>query len=95
MISKAKEKIENEEEDEEDYWEEIELIRGRLIGVSKARRTITLEVEEQAGSIDVFAKRYSVSEKMSDEDFDDICKLIGEQVEVVLKDEEVVKVKRE
>ena len=98
MVNKKDQEIENEEEyEDEENWEEIKVILGRLMGASKASkdsRTITLEVEEEPGSIHVFTVRYYISEKMSDEDFDYIRQLIGEQVEVILQDNEVIEVKR-
>lgn len=95
MVSETKEeeRIEDtEESSSSDSWDEIELVSGRLVGISKARRKITLEVEEDPGHPVMISVDYHVFEEMSEEDLDDLSKLIGADVEAELHDGEVVAV---
>jgi hypothetical protein len=79
---------------DEDLWDEIELVVGRLVKISRLPRRITLEVEEQPGSPLTYLVSYDVSEEMSEEDFNDLRELIGEDVEVELRDGDAASVRR-
>lgn len=87
-------KVEKAEDD--DSWEDVELVSGRLVRVSKARLEITIEVEELDHNHRpiLVPHAYSISAEMPQNDLDELRELIGVDVEAEIHDGEVVWVSR-
>lgn len=76
-----------EDESEQD-WDTLEVVEGKLVKISKSRRTVTLENEGDTPDDDMWTT-YHVHDDFDDDDFEHASNLIRHNVQAVLKDKEV------
>jgi hypothetical protein len=77
-----------QEDESEQDWDTLEVVKGKLVKISKSERTVTIE-EEGYTADETRWTTYQVCDDFDDSDFEDASDLIGHSVQAVLKDEEV------
>jgi len=79
------EKEEEQQEEEQEGWSRARIVFGRLIEIDKKDESITLEYKD---GINWTSESFSTKD-FSDEDYDKLNDVLGEDVEITVKDHQV------
>ena len=91
MSNKYDQKTTDEEVEDEDTWEEVEIVSGKLVRVSKADHEVTIEVEDmEGGELVIRPTTYYLPEDMDKSQLEELRNLIGTNIDAQIEDRTLV-----